>query len=60
MLDEKKILERIRTMPAEELARIMQEALDEAGIPYEIKSGGIIFNGLPPDVKGQLIKNTIW
>lgn len=34
MLDRQKILDRIDNMPPEELARIVEEALEESGIPY--------------------------
>jgi len=42
MLD---MLDRINNMPLEELARIVEEALEESGIPYTEGEGGIVFNG---------------
>ncbi len=50
MLDRQKILDRIDNMPPEELARIVEEALEESGIPYtEGEGGGIMFDGFNLD-----------
>ena len=53
MLDEKVIMDRIKSMSPDERSRIMKKALDDAHIPYiESKEGeGIIFNGFSDSEK---------
>lgn len=52
MLDEKVIMDRIKSMSPDEISRIMKEALDDAHIPYvevEKGKGKIIFDGFSDD-----------
>ena len=49
MLDMQEMLDRINNMPLEGLARIVEEALEESGIPYTEGEGGSVFNGLNSD-----------
>lgn len=45
MLDERVLLERIDSMPLEDLVRIMKEALEDSHIPYIEGSGKIVLMG---------------
>lgn len=48
-MNQNEILEKIENMPAAELSKLFCEALDEAGIEYEVGKSDIKFSGLSID-----------
>jgi hypothetical protein len=56
MLNKNALLQKVDTMPIEELHALMCSVLDESGIQYQIAPGGIHFKGLSKEEPVSLVE----